>query len=239
MGQQQWINYIFDGKTLDDYRGTGVDFQDQLFRTAFTQKHGLSLASGAGDTKYNVSFSYTDQQGIVINTGYNRLQGRFSLDQNVRSWLKMGVNGSYSYSKSYGAAISQGSGTANILQNTWSYRPVTGSSAFDLQNDVFDPILNTNDNYRINPIVAINNEVNDNYYTFLYANGYIDISLSKDLKFRSTLGYSKGNSRNDTFNNSKTSSGNPVTTTLGVNGGIAYDEKSGWVSENTLAYKRL
>ena len=110
------------------------------------------------------------------------------------------------------------------MQNTWAYRPVTGSSNFDLENDLFDPILNTQDNYRIYPIVAMNNEIDNRNYTYFMTNGDVDISLPYDLKFRSTVGYSKDNSRNYTFNNSKTRRGNPVTTTLGVNGGMAYDE---------------
>lgn len=230
--------YFFDGRTLEDYRGTGTDFQDQLFREAFTQKHGLSLMSGAGNTKYNVSFSYTNQEGVVINSGFDRYQGRFSLDQDIRKWLKMGAKASYSQTEYYGPWLSEGVGTYSLLQNTWAYRPVTGSSDFDLENDLFDPILNTNDNYRINPIVAMNNEVDNRYFSYFMANGYVDIMLPYDLKWRSTIGYSKDASRSDTFNNSKTRSGNPVTTTLGVNGGMAYNEKAGWVSENTLTYKK-
>ena len=230
--------YFFDGRTLDDYRGTGTDFQEQLFRQAITQKHGISLMSGSGNTKYSASFSYTDQRGVVINSGFKRYQGRVSVDQDVRKWLKIGVKASYSQTKYYGPWLSEGSGTYSLLQNTWAYRPVTGSSNFDLENDLFDPILNTQDNYRINPIVAMNNEIDNRNYTYFMTNGYVDISLPYDLKFRSTIGYSKDNSRNDTFNNSKTRSGNPVTTTLGVNGGMAYDEKMSWVSENTLTYKK-
>lgn len=229
--------YLFGGRTLEDYRGTGTDFQDQLFQEATTQKHSVSLMSGAGNTKYNASFSFTDQRGIVINSGFKRYQGRVAIDQDVRKWLKLGVKGSYSQTKSYGPWLSESTGTYSLLQNTWAYRPVTGSSDFDLENDLFDPILNTQDNYRINPIIAMNNEIDDRHNTYFMMNGYADISLPFNLKLRSTIGYSKDNSRNDTFNNSKTRSGNPVTATLGVNGGIANDEKMNWITENTLTYK--
>ncbi len=230
--------YYFDGKTLDSYRGTGFDFQDKFFRQAPIQKHGISLMAGNNDTKYNASLSYTDQEGVVINSGFTRLQGRISLDQNVRKWLKMGLKSSYSRTKYYGTWLSEGSGTYSLLQNVWAYRPVTGSSDFNIEDDLFDPMLNTSDNYRINPVIAMENEVNDTYNEYFNANGYVDILLPYDLTFRSTIGYSKSNSRNDLFNNSKTRSGNPVTTTLGINGGLTYDEKASWISENTLTYKK-
>ena len=55
--------------------------------------------SGSGNTKYSVSFSYTDQRGVVINSGFKRYQGRVSVDQDVRKWLKIGVKASYSQTK--------------------------------------------------------------------------------------------------------------------------------------------
>ncbi|WP_205313980.1 SusC/RagA family TonB-linked outer membrane protein [Pedobacter nanyangensis] len=228
--------YFFGGRTLESYRGTGKDFQDDMFRTAPMQKHGLSILSGNAGTKYNLSFSYTGQDGVVLNTGFDRVQGRFSLDQDVRKWLKLGAKLTYSRSKYSGTFLSDGTATYNIMQNTWAYRPVTGSSNFDLENDLFDPILNSNDNYRINPVVAVKNEQNDNVFTFMMANGYVDVNILRNLKFRTIVGYSKNNIRNDIFNNSKSRSGNPLTTTLGVNAGQMYDEKSNWLNENTLTY---
>lgn len=228
--------YFFGGRTLEDYRGTGKDFQDDMFRTAAMQKHGLSVMSGNAGTKYNLSFSYTGQDGVVLNTGFDRLQGRFSLDQDVRKWLKIGAKLTYSRSKYSGTFLSDGASTYNIMQNTWAYRPVTGSGDFDLNEDLFDPILNSNDNFRINPVIAVKNEQNDNIFTFMMTNGYVDVNIMRNLKFRTIVGYSKNNIRNDIFNNSQSRSGNPVTSTLGVNAGQMFDEKSNWLNENTLTY---
>lgn len=231
-------NYFFEGRTLESYRGTGTDFQDQLFRNAAMQKHGLSVMSGNSGTKYNLSLSYTGQDGVVINTGFKRLQGRFSLDQDFKKWLKVGAKVAYSHTNYSGTFLSEGTGTYNLMQNTWAYRPVAGSSNFDLENDLFDPILNPNDNSRINPIVAIKNELNNNIYTYFNANGYLDINLAKGLKFRNIVGYSKNATQGDVFNNSRSRSGNPVTTTLGVNGSQLFNDRANWLTENTLTYAK-
>ncbi|MBD1420843.1 SusC/RagA family TonB-linked outer membrane protein [Sphingobacterium chuzhouense] len=230
--------YFFDGRTLEDYRGTGKDFQDDMFRNALMQKHGLSIMAGQGATKYDLSFSYTGQDGVVIHTDFDRIQGRFSLDQDIRKWLKVGAKVNYNRSRYMGAFLSEGTGTYNLIQNTWGYRPVTGSSDFDLENDLFDPILNSNDNYRINPIIAVKNEHNENIYRFFMSNAYVDISIWKNLKYRSIVGYTKNDTRNDIFNNSQSRSGNPLTTTLGVNAGQTYGERSNWLTENTLTFKQ-
>jgi len=230
--------YFYDGRTLDNYRGTGVDFQDYMFDQASMQKHGISLMGGDQSTKYSLSLSYTGQDGILINTGFDRIQGRMSLDHEVRKGFKMGARVSYSHTKHKGGFISQSEGTNNFLQNTWAYRPVTGSSEFDLENDLFDPIINTNDNYRVNPIVGIKNEVRNRYYNFFMANGYMEIDILPVLKLRSTLGYTKNYNRNDSFDNSNTRSGNPFTGSRGVNGDVTYEEKDNWVTENTLSFKK-
>jgi len=232
--------YFFDGKTLENYRGTGIDFQDYLFESAPIQSHGISLMSGGDKTKYNLSLSYADQEGIIIKTGFKRYQGRLSIDQDVRKWLKMGVKASYSHSKRYGATPGSEnySATFNMLQNTWAYRPVTGSADFDLVGDLFDPDVDSTNDYRVNPIIAARNEIKDRITTFLMVNSYIDIMLPLGLKWRSTFGYNKQGMRDDQFNNSKSRTGNPKTGKLGVNASETYDERERLLNENTLSFKK-
>ena len=62
--------------TLDG--GADTDWQDELFRTAFT--HGHSLAFGSNDDlgNYRLSFNYFDQQGIIDDSGLRRISARFN-----------------------------------------------------------------------------------------------------------------------------------------------------------------
>lgn len=234
--------YFSDGKTLDSYKGTGVNFQDYLFELAPIQKHGISLMAGSEDTKYNISLSQTSQEGIITNTGFNRLQGRISIDQDVRKWLKIGIKTSYSRQKRYGATPSSDTYSHamsyNLLFNTWSYRPVTGSSDVDLLEELYDPGIDSSSDYRINPIIAVENEVRDRVQTNLMANAYMDIALPFDLKWRSTVGYNKQDMHDDQYNNSKSRTGNPRVGNLGVNAKETFEEKARWTTEHTLSYKK-
>ena len=70
---------LHDGKqwTLDDYRNIPqYDWQDMIFRTAPLQNHNVSLTGGNEGVRYTASVSYYDQDGVVLNSNYNRLQGR-------------------------------------------------------------------------------------------------------------------------------------------------------------------
>ncbi|GAB1416156.1 TonB-dependent receptor [Paludibacter sp.] len=224
---------------LEDYRGTGQDFQDYVFVVAPTQSHRFNLRGGTAVTKHSTSISYVDQKGVILNSGYSRLQARTSMDHEVKKWLKMGLTASYSISARIGSSPSQASysGTTNLIQNVWAYRPVTGNMDLDLTEDLFDPEVDVNNDYRINPIKSANNELRERVNTDLISNAYAEILFNQKLKLRSTFGYVSKNQQWDQFNNSQTRSGNPRSSKTGVNGSVSYTENSSWSNENILSYK--
>lgn len=242
LSESKLIDLYFKGGAVDydKYRNTGLDFQDYIFRTAPIQNHRVSLRGGNDKTKYSMSGSFMNQEGIIINSGFTRAQGRIALDQQVYPWLKIGMNASYSATKKYGTSPSQSeySGTRNLMQNVWAYRPVFGSSDGDILEDMFDPDVDTSNDYRVNPIISAKNELRENFETNLISNAYVEIRLPADLVWKSTAGYVKKSIRKDTYNNSETRDGNPVSSKLGVNGTVGYSETATWLNENTLSFKK-
>lgn len=105
--------YFSDGRTLESYRNaTQYNWQDDIFRTAYTNNHYLSLSGGTADTRYTASLSYLNQEGILLNSGYQRFQGRFSLDQKVNSKLRVNMNANYARGITNGASPSIASSSA-------------------------------------------------------------------------------------------------------------------------------
>ena len=234
-------NYFKESGVIDyeKYRGTGQDFQNYVFVQAPTQSHRFNLRGGTAATKHSTSVSYVNQGGVILNSSYSRLQARTSIDHDVKSWLKLGFTASYSRSTRKGSSPTTATfnATNSLLQNVWGYRPVTGSANFDLIDDMFDPNVDYNNDYRINPILSVNNELRDRFNTDLISNAYTEIIFSKKLRLRSTIGYVAKEQREDQFNNSNTRSGNPRSSKIGVNGNIAYLENTSWSNENILTYK--
>ena len=72
--------------------GAGTDWQDVIFRTAYTQDHNLSFTGGSAKTSFYSSFNYNQQDGVVLNTDFNRFQGRINLEHRATEKFKMGVN---------------------------------------------------------------------------------------------------------------------------------------------------
>lgn len=223
----------------EKYRGTGNDFQNYIFVQAPTQSHRFNLRGGTAATKHSTSVSFVNQDGVIVNSSYSRLQGRTSIDHDVKKWLKMGFTASYSSSTRMGSSPSTASfsATNNLLQNVWAYRPITGSTDFDMLEDLFDPEVDYNNDYRINPLLGAKNELRERFNTDLISNAYAEILFNQKLKLRSTIGYVSKTQRWDQFNNSNTRSGNPRSSRIGVNGSVAYTDNTSWSNENILSYK--
>jgi len=68
------------------------NWQDLLYRNALTQQNELSVNGGSENTQYNFSGSYTKQDGIVINTDYQRFNFRSSVTSKVTKTIELGMN---------------------------------------------------------------------------------------------------------------------------------------------------
>ncbi|GHT51122.1 SusC/RagA family TonB-linked outer membrane protein [Bacteroidia bacterium] len=73
-------------------QGVSSNWQDAVLQTAVTQNHQISISGGADDYRYLISGNYTDQEGIIRNTGLSRYTGRVNLDKDVTSKLNVGTN---------------------------------------------------------------------------------------------------------------------------------------------------
>lgn len=71
-----------DQSTIDGLdKGANTDWQDAVTRNAFTHSHNLAVSGGTGGFNYRASLNYTNQDGIVINTGKEQLGLRFNAQQ--------------------------------------------------------------------------------------------------------------------------------------------------------------
>ena len=229
--------YLSNGRILEDYRNIhGINWQDQLYRTGSTQNNDLSVRGGNKDTRYSISSSIIRQAGAIINSGFNRYQGRVVLDQNIGGNLVVGINANYSNFLSYGTPASTNSNTG-LIYNVESYRPVNASLDFSALLDNGQDIAG---DYRFNPILSAQNELRNRTTNALVANAYIQYTFFKDLVLRLSGGVNRNELRYDIFDNSNTRSANPVGALgqNGVNGSITYTQLNNYVNENTLTYNK-
>jgi TonB-linked SusC/RagA family outer membrane protein len=238
-----------NGKTLEDYRHVeGTNWQDLLFRRSPMQMHSISLRGGTNDTKYSISGSLYKQEGVIINTGQDRYQARVAIDQKVSNKISAGINFNYSRVGYYGqiaANTNAGNGASSYLMYaTWGYRPINRQALDDLgdlEDELIDDDINHTSDYRVNPIISVENEYRKNKISNLVGNAYVTVTLANNLRLRITGGIDSRLQRSAYFYNELTSRGNPdiPVNKYGQFGNVSYSERSTWLNENTLTWTKL
>lgn len=104
-----------------------TDWQDQIYRSAISTDHNVTLAGGLFKMPYRLSLGYTDQNGTLKTSNYQRYTASLNMNPSfLDEHLTMNINGKVMYAKSRyadGGAI----GAAMVYDPT---QPVT-ASGFD------------------------------------------------------------------------------------------------------------
>ena len=230
--------------TLDDYRNIkAIDWQDQLYRTAFQQNYNVSLSGGNKEgLRYNVGFSALDQDGIIIRSNFQRYQGKANFTLPITKKLTLNANANYSRTATNGVnpttAETTSSSSGWLMYSVWGYRPVTAPGQ-DILDSILDASIDGSNDYRFNPVKTAKNEYRKTLVDYLNANMALTWKITPELTFKATGGYVMNKRRREEFNGTETYTGYPGSPSgKGVNGAIYWTDQANWSNENTLNYKR-
>jgi len=142
---------------------------DQVTRTAVTNNHNVAVSGGSQAFSYRGSVDYINQQGIVKNTGFDRITGRVNLDQKALD-NRLNVQYNLQYTRTNQKFSDNGilrraaqflptlpvryTDPTSLTNNLGGYAEVGG--AFDLNNPVAMQENVTNNGTRNTAIVGAN-----------------------------------------------------------------------------------
>lgn len=75
----------------------GTNWTDAIFRQSFFQDHQLSASGGNNGIKYLISGGFLDNQGTMLNTGFQRYSARANVEAKVTNKLKLNMRFSPTY----------------------------------------------------------------------------------------------------------------------------------------------
>lgn len=223
-------------QSLEDYRDfpDAIDWQKEAFRPTWSQNHDISVRGGTKASQYTISYSYFDEDGIFVNSGYKKHNARVKIRQEITKWLI--VDGSLNYTNS----TKTGAGTGGSqLANLIAYRPVGGLkvSQYDLRHLMYDPTAAEESNFdsnRINPIIQAESVDSSTKQEQWIGNVAATIKFNKHLSFKSAATYNTNYQRRDNFYHETTSNayraGGPFGETT-----MARNKR--WQISNTLTYQ--
>ena len=173
--------------------GPGTDWQDEIFRTAGMSSHQLSVSGGSDKTTYAVSGGFFQQDGIIIGSDFNRYTARVSLDNQVKSWFKVG--GSLAYAKTK-ETITLNDGGDGVIMQALLTQPDIAVRNIDGTYAGPDAMF-TSASY--NPVAAALQRNNKFDRQRLMGSLYGDVNLFKGMTFRSEIGFDDNHGLNKAF----------------------------------------
>lgn len=112
------------GNHFADYANVDVhDWTDDMLRNAIAHTHNLSVSGGSEKTKFVLNVNYLNDEGIKINSGYNRFNTSLKLNQELLKNLKLDVDIRYSEDQTTGKESST-NGKGSLLSGAYRWRPI-------------------------------------------------------------------------------------------------------------------
>jgi TonB-linked SusC/RagA family outer membrane protein len=187
--------------TLSNYKNIPfIDWQDEVFgRKANFQNHNVFVSGGNQNTTFNLSLTANKEEGIQIESGFDRYIANFKLEHKISDKFKIGFTTRYLDQTVKGAGTTNsGTRTTNRLRHAINYRP------FELAKpgfgaDDFDEAYYLASAGATNPVLLTQAEYRRQYTQATYLTAYVNYNILKNLTFRSTFGYDNAFIRTDLY----------------------------------------
>ena len=225
--------------------GEGTDWQDAVLRTAVQQAHELSVNGSTDKSRYAFSANYTDQDGIVLNTGFQRYNFHTNVEWELQKNLKFGINATYGRSKQQGFTTTE----EQVFNSSPFSAGITNSFVYALLMPPVISVRNADGSYNFtnpyeyayfaigdhaaNPVYDLKESVAENVNNYLLSNVWASYKLG-DFTLKATVGLSSEKLTQNYFSGAYTSLG---LATQGI-GGTGNRQTDVWQQEYTLSYQK-
>ncbi|MDR1406680.1 MAG: TonB-dependent receptor [Tannerella sp.] len=75
----------------DPYKYPNTDFVKEIFRNSFITSHNVAVNVGSQSSSTNVSLSYLNNDGIMLNTSSQRYSLNINNETKIKNWLRVGA----------------------------------------------------------------------------------------------------------------------------------------------------
>ncbi|MGH1518968.1 SusC/RagA family TonB-linked outer membrane protein [Chryseobacterium sp. JK1] len=187
-----------DGKLLPGATALwNDDWRDILQRVASRNQVDLDISGGSEKSNYFFSLGYLDDKGMAIESGFKRYNTRLKINSEVKKWLNVGVNLSYTNSIQ-NAPTSSDSKSSNIIN---AARFIPSFYPYYERNPDGSYILDANGNNiydfgKYRPTSALQNQnaaatlpldKNENKEDNFSGKGFMEFTFLPELRFKSSF----------------------------------------------------
>jgi len=209
------LSKIFTDERFFRADGTPIydtDWQDEASRTAISHNHQLSIQRTGEDSSVGAFLNYTDQQGILLNSYYKRINAKLSYDDKPTKWLSTSIN--LLVNHTWGNRTSDnpyGQGALRTMIEQLPFLPVKYDGVYMQNNDIrTTAILNDkndpNSGYQNfspegvgNPVELLERIKEMSYNTQIFGNAALTFHIMDGLDLKTQLGIDYHNNRANSY----------------------------------------
>jgi TonB-linked SusC/RagA family outer membrane protein len=211
---------VFDasGNNLYD-----TDWLEETTQHKLSQNHQLGFTGGNDRTTYSVSLGYRDDQGLLKQSFMKRYSGRFTIDDQIKKWLKVG--GTLSYNNQSENLVDIADAVARQIVEDFPFLPVRYADG---------TFANNRDYPNAEGTYSSMNRLHNRDYILntqtILGSLYTNINLAKGLEMRTVLATNVMTQENNEFTAS------PLFTNGVAQAATSNEKQTFWSLENYLTY---
>ena len=226
--------------------GAGTDWQSEVLRTGVSQIHELSISGGSEKTRFLISANYTDQQGIVLNSDFQRYNLRANIDHQLSEKFQVSLSSAVGKTKQHALSTTQpvnyfsspySAGITNSLTYALFMPPVVPVYAADGGYNYDNPYENAYfklNGKSANPVSDLENTTAETLTNYALLNASLRYYIAEGLTAKVAVGANQTDITQNYFA--------PSYTALGLNeggvGSIGHKQNLVTQGELTLDYER-
>lgn len=225
---------------------TRTNWMDEIFRTAFYQRHNVALNVGTDKFTNRVSFAYDNDQGVLIDTFNKNLSLHYNGRYELNPWVTISEDFTWKNNYSRGANTENDAFTGPILSAIYMpasatvYSPFTESGFGGTTTQDPEYIKKYGSNYAdihgdaVNPVSTLTQANDWNRSSNTWSTTSLEIAnVVPGLKFTSRFTYNMQTYHYKGFNHRRDEVGKPD-----ANNSLGWQTTRGdqWKTENTLTY---
>jgi len=193
---REWMEYrndlagttVFTQDDMDNIK-TDTDWQDIIFRVAPNANYEMTANGGSEKTKFFMSGDYFTQDGILIGTDYQRLNGRLNIDHTLSDKITIGASVGLTYSQ-----------TDRVEGDQSLHGPLPNG----ISTPAIYPVYNDDGSYNqdgpySNAVSIANEAINKNFSFRALSNAHLTYQIIPNLSFTTKWGADFLNFREHAF----------------------------------------
>ncbi|MCD8042270.1 MAG: TonB-dependent receptor [Tannerellaceae bacterium] len=213
--------------------GKGTDWYKLMTRDAAVQNYSLSIMSGTEKLSSAIFFGYFNQEGVVLNTGFERFSLRSNNEYQVNDRIKIGLNIAPTLTLTNNHSTD---GAWNILNSAILMSPCL--SPYEEDGSLAIAMTAPNIFDQPNWLRVLQERTNKYKSYSIISNAFADVDIWNGISYRFQAGVDIGNGNYRYFSPSTSGGGMFTAPPQKASGGYDSNFYYSWTVENLLNYNK-